>query len=107
MLDLSHPRTPFVFEASAVQGKIGTVLFTAEEEERSHLSDKDLVQINDAFELLEIINLEGFDSDEAIQRTIEEVREHFNSGQHDIKSLMKIFMEGFIEPGKNFGTWAI
>ncbi|MEM8863707.1 MAG: hypothetical protein AAGD96_35810 [Chloroflexota bacterium] len=107
MLDLGHPQTPFVFEAAAVQSKIGTVLFTAEEKGRSHLSEADLEKVNDAFELLEIINLEGFNSDEAIQQTIEHVREQFNSGQHNIEALKNIFMEGFIEPGKNFGTWAI
>jgi len=106
MLDVNHPQSRFIFDASAVQSDMFKILDMIE---KGHESVVDLGELSEPYiKELECLNERAdFSYSDEIQVTLNKVRELLNTFT-DIEEIRWALYHLLEEGGTpNFGTWAI
>jgi hypothetical protein len=106
MLDIDHPQAKYIFDAMGIQSRIKGVLHEATTSGRSQFTAEELESINIAFLELEILNLDHFDENPAIQQSLDDLKQQFNSSA-PISDLIPHLLKFTDQLGDNFGTWSI
>jgi hypothetical protein len=102
VLDLAHPQTALIFEASGLEEKIRPHLLAwlngAPFEQRREVLDTWLPQLHE-------LNRRGFGNSPAIAATLDRLAEAVRGT--DPGAAWQGFLDLAETPGDNFGTWAI
>lgn len=105
MLDLSHPRTEYIFQAARIEDEIRKHL-VAMRECASDVTAHRYQEIHELFiPMLKALNAEHFGKSKDIDDALDRISAAAQA--HDLVKCSSEFYPFADAPGANFGTWAI
>lgn len=105
MLDLDHPMTPHIFEASRIEDVIRVRLVSWRKESKQSLSPDALDEIKASVASLHSLNSRHFGASAGITKTLDGLMSAVMSG--DVEGSWQAFFLLAETQGENFSTWAI